>query len=42
MSKKLSLAAGFSVLENTKPPAGVKQTDTITTLNVVYAWPEPK
>jgi putative salt-induced outer membrane protein len=41
MSKKLSLAAGFSVLENTNPPIGVKQTDTITTLNVVYAFPEP-
>jgi putative salt-induced outer membrane protein len=42
MNKKLSLAAGFSVLENTKPPAGLKQTDTITTLNLVYAFPEPK
>jgi putative salt-induced outer membrane protein len=42
MNKKLSLAAGFSVLENTKPPAGLKQTDTITTLNVVYGFPEPK
>lgn len=42
MSKKLSLAAGFSVLKNTNPPVGVKQTDTITTLNVVYAFPEPK
>ena len=30
MNKKLSLAAGFSVLENTKPPAGLKRTDTIT------------
>ncbi len=42
MSRKLSLAAGVSVLENTNPPPGVKQTDTITTLNVVYAFPEPK
>jgi putative salt-induced outer membrane protein len=42
MSKKLSLAAGISVLENTKPPTGLKQTDTITTLNLVYAFPEPK
>lgn len=42
MSKKLSLAAGFSVLENTNPPNGLKQADTITTLNVVYAFPEPQ
>jgi len=42
MNKKLSLAVGFSVLENTKPPAGLKRTDTITTLNLVYAFPEPK
>jgi putative salt-induced outer membrane protein len=42
MSRKLSLAAGFSVLENTKPPEGLKHTDTITTLNVVYAFPEPQ
>jgi len=39
MNSKLSLAAGLSVLENTKPPAGLKQTDTITTLNLVYAFP---
>jgi putative salt-induced outer membrane protein len=42
MNRKLSLAVGFSVLENTKPPAGLKQTDTITTLNLIYAFPEPK
>jgi len=39
MNKKLSLAAGFSVLHNTKPPADLKRTDTITTLNLVYAFP---
>jgi putative salt-induced outer membrane protein len=42
MNKKLSLAAGYSVLHNTKPAAGVKRTDTITTLNLVYAFPEPQ
>jgi putative salt-induced outer membrane protein len=42
MSKKLSLAAGYSVLENTTPAPGVKHVDQITTLNVVYAFPEPK
>lgn len=41
MSKKLSLAAGFGVVENTKPPAGLKRTDTLTTLNLVYAFREP-
>jgi putative salt-induced outer membrane protein len=42
MNKKLSLAVGYTVIENTKPPAGLKQTDTTTTLNLVYAFPEPK
>lgn len=42
MNKKLSLAAGFTVIENTKPPAPLKRTDTITTLNLVYAFPDPK
>lgn len=42
MSKKLALAAGYSVLHNTKPADDVKRTDTITTLNVVYAFAEPK
>lgn len=42
MSRKLSLAAGFGFVDNTKPPAGLKQIDTITTLNLVYAFPDPK
>lgn len=42
MSKKLALAAGYSILHNTKPADDVKRTDTITTLNVVYAFPDPK
>jgi putative salt-induced outer membrane protein len=42
MNRKLALAVGFGVVENTNPPAGLKQTDTITTLNLVYAFPEPK
>ena len=42
INRKLSLAAGYSLLENTKPPQGLKRTDTITTLNLVYAFPEPK
>jgi putative salt-induced outer membrane protein len=42
MSKKLALAAGYSVLHNTAPAGGVKHTDSITTLNLVYAFPDPK
>jgi putative salt-induced outer membrane protein len=42
MSKKLALAAGYSVVHNTKPADDVKRTDTTTTLNVVYAFPGPK
>jgi putative salt-induced outer membrane protein len=42
MSKQLALAAGYSVLHNTKPADDVKRTDTITTLNVVYAFPRPQ
>jgi len=42
MSKKLSLAAGYSIQHNTSPPAGLKKTDTTSTLNLVYAFPDPK
>jgi putative salt-induced outer membrane protein len=42
MNKKLSLAVGFGVVENTNPPAALRRTDTTTTLNLVYAFPEPK
>jgi putative salt-induced outer membrane protein len=41
MSKKLALAAGYGVLHNTDPAGGVKRTDTITTLNLVYAFRNP-
>jgi len=39
MNSKLSLAAGLSVVDNTNPPAGLKRIDTLTTLNLVYAFP---
>ena len=42
MNSKLSLAAGVSVLENTNPPAPLQRTDTISTLNLVYAFPGHK
>lgn len=38
MSDKLALAAGYDVRQNTKPPEGKKKTDTVTTLNLVYAF----
>jgi putative salt-induced outer membrane protein len=38
MSDKLALSAGLDARQNTKPPAGKKKTDTITTLNLVYAF----
>jgi putative salt-induced outer membrane protein len=36
MSNVLALAVGYSVRHNTDPPRGFKQTDTLTTLNLVY------
>jgi putative salt-induced outer membrane protein len=38
MSDKLALSAGLDARQNTKPPPGKKKTDTVTTLNLVYAF----
>jgi putative salt-induced outer membrane protein len=38
MSKKLALSAGFTFQENTQPPAGLTKLNTLTTLNLVYAF----
>jgi putative salt-induced outer membrane protein len=38
MSKKLALSAGFTYQENTEPPIGLKKVNTLTTLNLVYAF----
>ncbi len=38
MSTKLALSVGFDVQHNTKPPAPRKQTDTVSTVNLVYAF----
>jgi putative salt-induced outer membrane protein len=38
MSKKLALSAGFTIQENTQPPAGAQKVNTLTTLNLVYAF----
>lgn len=36
MNARLALAVAYAVRHNTKPPAGFKKTDTLTTLNLVY------
>ena len=38
MSNKLALSAGFTFQDNTEPPAGLKKINTLTTLNLVYAF----
>jgi len=38
MSTALALSAGLDVRHNTKPPAPLKKTDTLTTLNLVYSF----
>jgi len=36
MSDKFALSVGLGVRHNTDPPLGLKQTDTLTTVNLVY------
>jgi putative salt-induced outer membrane protein len=38
ISTKLALSAGYSLQDNTKPPAGLKRVDTLETLNLVYSF----
>ena len=38
MSKTLALSVGYTFIENTQPPAGLKKVDTLTTLNLVYSF----
>jgi len=38
MSTSLALSVGFDVRQNTKPPAPRKKTDTVSTVNLVYAF----
>jgi putative salt-induced outer membrane protein len=38
MAKTLAISVGFTFLENTQPPAGLKKVNTLTTLNLVYAF----
>jgi putative salt-induced outer membrane protein len=38
ISTKLALSLGYSLQDNTKPPAGLKKIDTTETLNLVYGF----
>jgi putative salt-induced outer membrane protein len=38
MSKTLAISVGFTFLENTQPPVGLKKVNTLTTLNLTYAF----
>jgi putative salt-induced outer membrane protein len=38
MSGKLALSVGYSVQDNTNPPAGLKKLDTVETVNLVYSF----
>jgi len=38
MSNKLALSVGYAVTDNSKPPTPLKKIDTITTVNLVFAF----
>jgi putative salt-induced outer membrane protein len=38
MSEKLALSAGYGVTDNTHPPPTLRKLDTITTVNLVFAF----
>ncbi|MEP6548261.1 MAG: DUF481 domain-containing protein [Gammaproteobacteria bacterium] len=38
MSEKLALSVGYGITDNTNPPATLKKLDTITTVNLVFAF----
>jgi putative salt-induced outer membrane protein len=38
MSTKLALSVGYAITDNTKPPAPLKQIDTVATVNLVFAF----
>jgi putative salt-induced outer membrane protein len=38
ISTQLALSVGYTLQDNTKPPAGLKRTDTLETVNLVYAF----
>jgi putative salt-induced outer membrane protein len=38
MSDKLALSVGYGVTDNTHPPGSIKKLDTVTTVNLVFAF----
>jgi putative salt-induced outer membrane protein len=42
MTDALALSFGVGVRYNSEPPSGTKSTDTLTTINLVYAFNQPK
>jgi putative salt-induced outer membrane protein len=42
MSNHLALAAGYQIVNNSKPPAGSGKNDSLTTLSLVYEMKNPK
>ena len=38
MNTSLALSVGLDARQNTKPPSPRKKTDTVTTVNLVYAF----
>jgi putative salt-induced outer membrane protein YdiY len=42
MSDRLSLAAAYQLVRNSKPPDGIDGSSGLTTLNLVYELKNPK
>jgi putative salt-induced outer membrane protein YdiY len=38
MSDKLALSVGYGLTDNTHPPDTIKKLDTVTTVNLVFAF----
>jgi putative salt-induced outer membrane protein len=38
MSDRLALSVGYSLQDNSKPPAGLKKVDSVETVNLVYSF----
>jgi putative salt-induced outer membrane protein YdiY len=38
MSTKLALSLGYSIKDNSTPPAGLKKLDTVASANLVYSF----
>jgi putative salt-induced outer membrane protein YdiY len=38
ISDKLALSVGYGITDNTKPPPPLKKIDTVTSVNLVFAF----